>query len=203
MREDLQIDGSRGETAVNRRSLRYGVSSVLLALGLILGIGCAGRTGAGKLVDLSIRFAIEVDDHTAGPIYVLLNGGDGQLGWVTAFQDGERIYFRERCEIADCGAPVAICGAAIPLIRNIAGGGDRGSIEFVWDGMTSVRDSLFGCETRRPAPPGEYIARFCFSREAVFEGDGDPTRAVPGRLTHPTCLEQPFTLLEKAVVLRL
>lgn len=168
----------------------------------MLAIGCAGRTGAAKSVD-SIRFAIEVSDEVAGPIYVRLHGEDGQLGWVMAFRDGERIYFRERCEIGDCGAPVAVCGAAIPLIRNIAGGRDRRSIEFAWDRLTSVRDSLSGCETRHPALPGAYIARFCFSREAEFQGDADPTRAVPGRLIHPVCKEQPFTLREQAVVLRL
>ena len=47
------------------------------------------------------------------------------------------------------------------------------------------------------------MARFCYSCEAEFEGDSDPTRAVPGRLTRPTCTDKPFTLLEQEVVLRI
>ena len=206
---------------MSTKSLRHCGLSVLLPFGLILGIGCAGKTGAAGSVDeaqiptdsaalgtssgssVSIRFAINVDGDVKGPIYVLLHGEDDQLGWVKVFRDGERIYFRERCEIEDCGVPVAVCGAAIPLVRNIAGGGDRSSVEFVWDGMTSVLDPLSGCESRHPAPPGSYMAQFCFSREAEIEGDGDPARAVPGRLIRPMCMEKPFTLLEQEVILRI
>ena len=206
---------------MNRRWLRLRSFSVLLPFALIVGIGCGGKARPPKSLDepqsptdsadlgtdsgpfASIRFAIEVDDDVVGPIYVLLNEEDDQMGWVKVFRNGERIYFRERCEIEDCGVPVAVCGAAIPFVKDIAGGGDRRTIEFVWDGMTSVLDPLSGCETRQPAPPGDYIARFCFSREAEFEGDGDPTRAVPGRVIHPTCVEKPFTLHEQQVVLRI
>jgi hypothetical protein len=177
--------------------------SLLFPFGWIAGIDCAGHTATAKSAAVSIRFAIEVDNDSPGPIYVLLNGSDAQLGWITVYREGERIYFRERCEIEDCGVPHAVCGAAFPEVRNIAGGGDRRSIEFVWDGMTSVRDSLSGCETRRPVSPGQYIARFCYSREAEVEGNGDPLRAVPGRLIDATCIEKPFTLLEREMVLRI
>jgi len=146
-----------------------------------------------------MRFVLEVGGDAPGPVYVLLNGEDGTVGWVRAFRDGERIFFRERCEIADCGVPAAVCGAAIPFIRNTAGS----TIEFVWDGMTSVLDPISGCERRQRAPPGNYVARFCSSREAEFERGGDPTRAVPGRLVRARCVEKPFTLGEPEVRVRI
>ncbi len=152
---------------------------------------------------VAIRFAVEVASDVSGPIYVLLNGEDNQLGWIRAFRGPERVHFRERCEIEGCANRGVVCGAAISMIKNIANTAQTGMIEFVWDGMTSVVDALSGCETRQPAPPGDYIARFCFSREAEFEGDSDPTRAVPGRLIRPTCTDKPFTLLEEEVVLRI
>ncbi len=206
---------------MSREWLRLLGLAVLLPPALIFRIGCSGRGDPAESVDelqiptdsadlganygpaVSIRFAIEVDGDVAGPIYVWLNREDDQLGWVKAFRDGERIFFRERCEIEDCGVPPAVCGAAIPLIRKIGGAGDRGTIEFVWDGMTSVLDPLSGCETRQSAAPGDYIARFCYSREAEFAGNSDPTRAVSGRLIHPKCVEKPFTLKEQQVVLRM
>ena len=203
------------------KSLRRSGFPILLPFALILGTSCAGKGGATASGDApqdpsdatalgtttepsaSIRFAIEVGVGVAGPIYVLLNEASGQVGWVRAFQDGERIYFRERCEIEDCANRGVVCGAALSMIKNIANGSQTGMIEFVWDGMTSVVDAVSGCETRQPAPPGDYIARFCYSREAEFDGDSDPTRAVRGRLVRPTCTDQPFTLLEQEVVLRI
>jgi hypothetical protein len=133
----------------------------------------------------------------------MLNGEDDQPGWVRLFRDSVRIYLRERCDIEDCGVPPAVCGAAIPLIRDITATANLTGIELVWDGMTSVLDSLSGCETRRPAGAGNYVARFCFSRRAEFEPGGDPTGSVPGTLVEPTCVEKPFTLGDQQVVLRI
>jgi len=182
---------------------------------LILGLGCTGKpdqaepvaepqapTDSVNLATSSgsatpIRFAIEVSSDSMRTVYVLLNREDSQVGWVTVFREGERIFLRERCEIEDCGVPAAVCGAAIPLIRNIA---VAGFIEVEWTGMTSVLDSITGCEVRQPAAPGEYTARFCFSRDARLEGEGDPTRAVVGRLVGATCTEQAFSLRQRQVV---
>lgn len=204
---------------MNEKSLRFGCLSVLPGIAMSLAMGCSGKLGPGTSAgdlrsftdsthtsrksepSVSIRFAIELHRGVPGPIYVLLNAEDGQLGWVKVFRDGERIYFRERCEIEDCGEPPAVCGAAVPLIRNIAAGKDPRTVEFVWDGMTSVPDPLSGCETRQPAPPGGYIARFCFSSEAEFEGNRDPSRTIPGRPVQATCVEKEFTLDEEQVVL--
>ena len=197
------------------------VISVFLPTALALLIGCAQGSRQADSADesvaqadtterhresgrrIAIRFAVEVVSDVSGPIYVLLNDEDDQPGWIQVFRDSERIYLRERCEIEDCGATPVVCGAAIPRIRDIAGGEERVPVEFEWDGMTSVIDPISECETRVPAPLGNYIARFCYSREAEFEGRGDPTRAVPGGVVHPTCVERPFTLYERQVVLRI
>jgi hypothetical protein len=206
--------------AVISRLVQRGFS-VFLLTAVALSIGCAGGGGQAKSDDesldqadaterdvelggaVAIRFAVEVAGDVSGPIYVLLSGADNQVGWIQAFRGGERIHFRERCEIEDCANRGVVCGAAMPTIQNIGDGAQTRMIEFVWDGMTSVFDSASGCEIRRPALPGDYIARFCYSREAEFDGDSDPTLAVPGRLIRPTFTDKPFTLLEQEVVLRI
>lgn len=168
---------------------------------LVASLGCARTPGARSDPAVSIRFAIAMESDAIGPVYVALAGADGAAGWVRVTRGGERIFLRERCDIADCDAPPAVCGASIPLVRDIGGGGGPRSVELVWDGMTSVVDSASRCETRRPAPPGEYVARFCYSREADLQGGGNPAAGVPGRLTSPTCVDRPFTLQDRAVVL--
>jgi hypothetical protein len=160
---------------------------------LVLSVACAGATTHNQ-IELAIRFAIEVEAGVSGPVYVQLNEEDAQLAWVKAFRDGERVYFRERCEIEDCSNPGVICGLAPTMVKIIADRGQAGMIEFVWDGMTSVIDPANGCERREPAPPGVYTARFCYAGEAVLEGDGDPAVAVQGRLVDPICDMMPFEL---------
>ena len=155
-----------------------------------------------------IRFVIEVGSDVPGPTYVLLNDADGQPGWIRAFRGPDRVYFRERCEIEDCARRAVVCGAAMPTIRDISATAQIGLIEFIWDGTTSVVDAVSGCETRHPALPGNFIARFCYSHEANFlgdPGDRDPSGAIPGRLLRPLCAEQPFSLGDdyKEVVFRI
>jgi hypothetical protein len=145
----------------------------------------------------SIRFAVEVRSDETRPVYILLNSEDDQPGWVKAFRDGQRIYFRERCEIEDCGVSSAVCGAAIPFVRKLVPGT---SMEFIWDGMTSALDPVSGCETRRPAAPGHYTASFCFARAVEVVRGGDPDTAALARLVKPSCMEKPFSLLQEDVV---
>jgi hypothetical protein len=151
-----------------------------------------------------IRFAIEVASSTSGPVYVSLNDAEGQVGWVRAFWGGvtgERIYLKERCEIADCGLPPVVCGASIPMIRDLAGPQNR-SVAFVWDGKKSVFE--FGCEGRQPASTsGSYVAKFCYSTQAQVEGSGDPYVGVPGQLLNPTCVTRTFGRSDNEVVLML
>ncbi|UCG87492.1 MAG: hypothetical protein JSW71_02800 [Gemmatimonadota bacterium] len=205
---------------MNGKPVRPRGLSILLSCAFVLATGCTGRGTSVQSVDAlrlpsdsagpgavsraaqSIRFAIELSGDASGPLYVLLNEEDDQPGWVKVFRDGDRIYLRERCEIEDCGVPAAVCGAAVPLISDVAHGRIPKGIEFGWDGLTSVLDSVSGCETRQPVSPGDYIARFCFSRAAEFEAESDPV-AVPGKLIDPTCVERPFTLREPQVVLRI
>ena len=206
---------------MSREPLRRRRFTLLLSLACMPGFGCAGQGTPHPSADEpqpppdsaqrphlsqtpgSVRFAIQIGREAVAPIYVLLNEEDDQPGWVRLFRNDERIYLRERCEIPDCGVTPAVCGAAIPLVRNIKGDGSLSSVEFVWDGMTSVIDPRTGCETRQSADPGEYVARFCYSRTAEFEPGGDTSRAAPGSLVDAACTEIPFTLQQTEVVLRI
>jgi len=185
---------------VRKSSQNLGRWPVMILVATIMALGCGGSVPAVERAT-SIRFAIELADGVEGPMYVLLNQENDQPGWVRVSRDGEGIYLKERCEVPDCGVAAAVCGAALPFVRDLAGASGEKGIEFVWDLTTSVLDSASRCETRQPAPPGDYVARFCFSREATLEGQGDPTQAVMGRIAAPTCIDKPFTLQEQQVVL--
>ena len=176
-----------------------GVAWVSLGVSL----GCTGGSGQTELIDdrqavqpLSIRFALEVSSAAESPIYVLSLDEDDQPGWLRVFRGTERIYLRERCEIEDCARRGVVCGAAVPVIRELV---EEGTIELVWDGTTSEVDRTSRCETRQQASPGTYVARFCYSREAQLEPGG----GVGGRLIDPTCVDQPFTLSDVEVVLKI
>lgn len=157
-----------------------------------IAIDSARQIDGGPLPEV-MRFAIEVQNDIPESIYVQLNLEDGQPAWVVASMGGERVYFDERCDIEDCVDPSGVCGAALPQVRDITGGDYTGSIELFWAGETSVLDEVDGCERRELAPPGDYVAQFCFSLQAMIEGPGDPTDAVPGRLIDPVCVDQPFS----------
>jgi hypothetical protein len=142
-----------------------------------------------------IQFSIDASRVQGAPFYVMVNGDSDQPGWVTVIGSGGRAFFRERCDIADCGVPPVVCGAGIPVIQNIGPGATSRSITTAWDKTTSVIDNVLQCERRQPAAPGPYVARFCYSREAEM-ADGKPTA-----LLKPTCVERPFTLDDRQVTL--
>jgi hypothetical protein len=148
-----------------------------------------------------VRFAVELGPDVQGPFYVLLTASDGAPGWIRVMRDGLPVPLRERCDIADCGADPAVCGAAVPVVRDLAAHGRR--IEMVWDGTTSVVDSAGRCERRIPAPAGTYTARFCHSIQAQPLGAPDSSGSAPGTLGELRCQERPFTLADGEVVLRL
>jgi len=187
---------------------------VPLACALITAIACGANANVDRRTTpsdstalatnegTSVRFAIELSGTVNGPFYVSLSDAGDQPGWVRAFRGGQRIFLLPRCDIEDCGAPPAVCGAALPVVLDLARVPDR-SIEFVWDGMTSVIDTVIGCETRQMALPGEYLARFCYSSEAELESGSDPTRPSPGRLVRPQCVDMSFGLADREVVLRM
>ena len=128
-----------------------------------------------------------------------LTDPDGQPGWIRVSRDGERVFFRERCEIEDCGRSPVVCGAALETVVDIAALNDR-SIALQWDGMTSVVRVVEGCEIREPATPGEYLARFCYSRQAEMTERGEPSQPSVGRLIDPECTERTFRLRDSEVV---
>jgi len=155
---------------------------------------------AGPDESTEIRFRIEVDDRET-QFFVVPFDESAQPGWVTAYRDGERLYFRERCEIEECGLPPAVCGAALPTVLDLAAAAS-GSIETVWDGTTSVIDAVARCERREAVGPGDYVARFCYAFNAESEGDLDPrVGPVPGRLIDRYCTDVPFELGDSLVVL--
>lgn len=165
----------------------FTISTLLVSPMLLLGATC-GPTAAVE--SNTLRLVLEAPVGGGAPVYVQVASDDDQPGWVRlAGEDGERVYIRPRCDIADCGKAPAVCGAAIPIVRDIAGG----DIEIEWDGMTSVIESAGACETRQPAPPGRYVATFCHARDAAVTGEGDKKVGVQGTLLQPTCTNVPFS----------
>lgn len=151
---------------------------------------------------VSVRFVIEVGPDGAGPIYVSLAEASGQPGWIGIHHGQERIFLRERCEVEDCGRSPVVCGPALQTVVDVASLSDR-SVTLVWDGSTSVVRAPNTCETREPAPPGEYVARFCYSREVQVADRSDLTQPTVGLLLQPICVERAFGLEDAVVVLTL
>jgi hypothetical protein len=168
--------------------------ALCLATTAVLVSACS-RKNPTPAAATTIGFTIDASRVEGGPFYVMLNSASDQPGWVSVTGPGGRAYFRERCDISDCGAPAAVCGASIPIIQNIGPGAANRSVTTTWDKTTSVVDAALQCERRQPAEPGAYIARFCYSREAEMT-DGKPTMIV-----RPTCVERPFTLNDRQVTL--
>lgn len=162
-------------------------STLIAASFLALG----GRCGPSASTEsTSLRFILEAPASGTSPTFVLLVASADQPGWVSvADEGGARVDIRPRCDIADCNLPPSVCGAAIPLVRDIAGG----RIEVEWDGMMSVIDTVRACKTRRPAPPGRYVATFCHAQQASLVAEGDTKVGVQGSLVQPTCGRVPFT----------
>ena len=168
-------------------SPRFAIATLVVPTTLLLGATC-GPTAS--MESSTLRLVLEAPVGGPSPAFVQVASDADQPGWVTLTgEDGARVYIRPRCDIADCGKAPAVCGAAIPVVRDIA----SGSIEVEWDGMTSVVNPAAACETRQPAPPGSYVATFCYAREAALMGDGDPKKGVQGTLVQPTCAKVPFT----------
>ncbi len=176
---------------------RFSIAALLLAG------GCAARAvpAGSSLREGSIDFGIVAGFGSAGPFWVAVNGSAGETGWLHATLDGAPVYLQERCDIPDCNTRPVVCGAAIPYVRDLTASSGR-RIDFLWDGMISTVDPVSACELRRPAPPGNYRARFCWSREAVLDTDGDPARGAAGHLVNAVCVERAFTLTAREVIVR-
>lgn len=152
-----------------------------------------GTCGPTSTVDAeTLRFVLVARTAGRGPLYVQASPSDDQPGWIRLSRaDGQRVYLRPRCEIPDCLKPSVVCGMAVPTVRDIF---TKGSVEFEWDGSESVLDPASGCQTRRSAPAGSYVASFCYARQATTTGEGNPEVAVQGVLVAPVCKDVPFQL---------
>lgn len=150
--------------------------------------------GDGSQPPETIRFAIEVANDVPESIWVQLNSEDGQPAWVVASSGDTRIYFEERCGIPDCDQPSGVCGAAMPMVRDITDAGFEGVIDLHWTGKTSLVDTSDDCERREHASFGDYAATFCWSLQAEVTGEGDPAEGVAGTLINPICRDVRFTL---------
>ena len=163
------------------------VAAVSLPM-ILLGSRCAPTTSHDVA---ALRFSLDASGSGPSPLYVQVATAGDQPGWIrVTHADGRPVYLKPRCEIADCGKPAAVCGAAIPLVRDIS---SIGRVEFAWDGTDSVLDSAAGCEIRQPATPGNYVASFCYSRKAETTGDGNPASGIQGSLVTPVCRDVLFT----------
>jgi hypothetical protein len=160
-------------------------ASGLASLSLLLGATCepiAPQQSAGA------RFVLEAP---RGPVYVQVATLEDQPGWIrVSHSDGQRVHLRPPCEIPECGKPPVVCGAAVPLVRDIA---TAGRVEFTWDGMESIVDDAARCATRKPAAAGQYVATFCYSSQADIVGGGNPATGVQGSLVKPVCTDIPFS----------
>lgn len=176
---------------LQRRANRLAL--ILLPLPL-LGSTCGPTTPADSV---PTRFILEAGNTTA-PLFIRVATDDAQPGWISiTHADGRRLYLNSRCDIGDCGKPPAVCGAAIPIVRDIA---TTGSIEFTWDGLDSSLDATSGCERREAAAAGAYVASFCYARSASVTGTGNPATGVQGTLNQPACATVPFTWPASAAV---
>jgi hypothetical protein len=145
---------------------------------------------------------VEAGDHP--PVLVQATSESRPVGWLRVLRDGDPVHVEERCDIPDCGDPdPAVCGAIIPTVREIAPADGAGSITYLWDRTRSVIDAALRCERREPAPPGDYVARFCWGHTAETTGDPAADRGAMGRLTDPTCVDRTFRLRDADVVLRI
>ena len=150
-----------------------------------------------------VRFAITVGAQHREPVWVQVNDEGSQPAWVSVWRGSERIWLQERCELADCGQSPAVCGAGIPMVRNLGGDATDRTISLTWDGKTSVRAPA-GCEIRErvQASGGALRARICHSVSATREGGGGAFMG-PGRTANATCEERALSPLDSVVVVAL
>ena len=167
------------------------VPSVVTMAALMRANTC-GPTGTSG--SAGVRLALTLGAGVRAPVYVQVTSEDDQPGWVRLTRMGERIHLRERCEVPDCGRAPAVCGAAIPLVRDIGVNSGPRAIDVQWDGTMSVVDPAAACETREAAPAGDYVATFCYSRRADLADNATGGRDVQGVLLQPTCRAVSFSL---------
>ncbi len=157
--------------------------------------------------------SIRVDSHAAAvpapvsfgisyttdiPESVWVQSGDdlGLPGWVDVRDDDDLpVWLFDRCDIPICDEGGGACGQALPQVLDVTQGGYGGQVFVTWDGHRRALVASGDCLERVPAPPGDYVARFCFGWSVTEPGPG-------GEVLDPWCEEVPFTLpgAEKVVL---
>jgi hypothetical protein len=133
-------------------------------------------------VTLGIRYQTDVPED----VYAQVIDCDlYQPTWVSISRDGAPVRFLDECFAPPCVEGGGFCGAAICVVENITGGTRYGSIFMSWDGWIRPEPDQPAC---RPAPPGDYTARFCLAY-----------RHEMGEVTDPFCHDVPFTLPTREV----
>lgn len=150
----------------------------------------------------TVRFAIVARPTHREDVWVQVSDEGSQPAWITLMRGTERVWINERCELPDCGQEPAVCGAGIPMVRNVGGAAAERAIELTWDGRTSVRASA-GCEMRErvQASAGALTARICWSARVERQGGGGPLMG-PGRVTGATCTDRQVTSRDTAIVVQ-
>ncbi len=134
--------------------------------GLVFRLSFRSKFGASESI-----YAQQSSSSRDGPGWLSVSGADGR-----------RLDISGRCDICDC--PTAggrcmecpRCGPPPDVVRLLTGAGDL--IEQRWDGLvhtTGTCDSgeLAICAAPAAvAPPGEYVATFCWSQTATGVGMG-------------------------------
>ena len=174
----------------HRRRAYLPLGGTTVACALLLGSPCGPTATTGPS---AVRFRLTLGADVEPPVYVQVVGQDAQPGWVRVARSGERIYLRERCEVPDCGASPAVCGASVPVVRDVVARGATRTIDVEWDGAMSFVDPASRCERRTPVPAGDYVATFCYSRQVELAGGSDGAD-LQGVLRQPTCRDVPFSL---------
>ena len=144
-----------------------------------------------------VRIALAAHRDQTAPLYVQLSEEGSQPAWVTLWRGTERVWLQERCELPDCGQEPAVCGAALPMVRNIGALATQRSVELVWDGRTSLQTTE-RCEIRQRVTSAEPLrARFCWSPRAQLEGAGNPAM---GRVVEPVCADRALAASDTVMV---
>lgn len=143
----------------------------------------AGAADAGSRPDaLVFRLSFRSDVGAGESIYAQqstsAHDGPGWLSVRTAA--GATVHIVGRCDICDCPTSSGgcltcpVCGPPPDVVRELSGAGDL--IEHRWDQVVhpsgSCGPGAVCSAPPTPAPPGDYVATFCWSTEATGVGMG-------------------------------
>ena len=152
------------------------------------GVGCLGGLTCNDLgaCVAPIRFRLELEDGapaayiqrwpTDAP-HVVIDDADGEF---TGFNPGS--IFKP-CDACD---PDPDCAERVPTV------GAVGQVDdLIWSQTWWRTDTPDGDDCARPAPfpDGNYLATFCFSREAELDGAFDDDGLAPGVIGESVCLD--------------